>query len=58
LAATAGANLLPKTKAGLAALLEAFLLDQAVIEMSRELQRQSDIIRVPLEGLLQILART
>jgi maltose alpha-D-glucosyltransferase/alpha-amylase len=58
LTATKGSNLLPKTKAGLAALLEAFLLDQAVIEMSRELQRHSDIIRVPLEGLLQIVAQT
>jgi maltose alpha-D-glucosyltransferase/alpha-amylase len=56
LAVTGKSNLLPKTKAGLAALLEAFLLDQAVIEMSRELQRGSEIIRVPLEGILQIVA--
>jgi maltose alpha-D-glucosyltransferase/alpha-amylase len=56
LVATAKSDLLPKTKAGLAALLEAFLLDQAVIEMSRELQRRSEIIRVPLEGILQIVA--
>jgi len=56
LTAIGDTTLLPKTKAGLAALLEAFLLDQAVIEMSRELQRQSEIIRVPLEGILQIVA--
>jgi maltose alpha-D-glucosyltransferase/alpha-amylase len=56
LAATAESDLLPKTKAGLAALLEAFLLDQAVIEMSRELLRRSEVIRVPLEGILQIVA--
>jgi maltose alpha-D-glucosyltransferase / alpha-amylase len=54
--ATAKSDLLPKTKPGLAALLEAFLLDQAVIEMSRELQRRSEVIRVPLEGILQIVA--
>jgi maltose alpha-D-glucosyltransferase / alpha-amylase len=56
LTATGKSNLLPNTKAGIAALLEAFLLDQAVIEMSRELQRQSEVIRVPLEGILQIIA--
>jgi len=48
-------SLLPKTKEGLAALLEAFLLDQAIIEMRRELQSRSEVIRVPLEGILQIL---
>jgi maltose alpha-D-glucosyltransferase/alpha-amylase len=58
LAATAKSDLLPKTKAGLAALLEAFLLDQAIIEMSRELLRRSEGIRVPLEGILQIIAPT
>jgi maltose alpha-D-glucosyltransferase / alpha-amylase len=54
--ATAKSDLLPKTKPGLVVLLEAFLLDQAVIEMSRELQRRSEVIRVPLEGILQIVA--
>jgi maltose alpha-D-glucosyltransferase/alpha-amylase len=56
LIATAKSDLLPKTKPVLAALLEAFLLDQAIIEMSRELQRRSEGIRVPLEGILQIVA--
>ena len=56
LAATAKSDLLPKIKAGLAALLEAFLLDQAIIEMSRELQRRSEVIHVPLESILQIVA--
>jgi maltose alpha-D-glucosyltransferase/alpha-amylase len=56
LAVTAKTDLLPKTKSGLAALLEAFLLDQAVIEMSRELQYRSEAIRVPLESILQIIA--
>ena len=58
LTATAKSDLLPKTKPGLAALLEAFLLDQAIIEMSRELQRRSEGIRVPLEGILEIVAPT
>jgi maltose alpha-D-glucosyltransferase/alpha-amylase len=56
LAATKNSGLLPESNAGLPALLEAFLLDQAVIEMSRELQRRSEIIRVPLEGILQIVS--
>lgn len=56
LTVTAKSDLLPKTKPALAALLEAFLLDQAVIEMSRELHRRSRHIRVPLEGILQIVA--
>ena len=58
LVATAKSDLLPKTRPGLAALLEAFLLDQAIIEMSRELQRRSESIRVPLEGILEIVAPT
>jgi len=49
-------NLLPKSKPGLAALVEAFLLDQAIIEMSRELNGHSESIRVPLEGILHIVA--
>ena len=56
LAATSKSDLLPKNRPGLAALLEAFLLDQAIIEMSRELHRRSDGIRVPLEGILEIVA--
>jgi maltose alpha-D-glucosyltransferase/alpha-amylase len=56
--ATAQSNLLPKTKQGLAILLEAFLLDQAIIEMNRELQRHSETVRVPLQGILQIVGPT
>src|SRR6185312_8439485 len=56
LAVTKGSGLLPKSNAGLPALLEAFLLDQAIIEMSRELQGRSEVIRVPLEGILQIVS--
>ena len=55
LAAIETSNLLPKATPALAALTEAFLLDQTIIEMSRELQRHSEGIRIPLEGILQIL---
>ncbi len=57
-AATASSGLLPKTKQEVAILLEAFVLDQAIIEMSRELQRHSEMIRVPLQGILQIIGPT
>ena len=40
------------------ALLEAFLLDQAITEMSRELPRHTQRIRVPLEGILKIVSST
>jgi maltose alpha-D-glucosyltransferase/alpha-amylase len=55
LAVTKKSDLLPKTKAGLAALLEAFMLDQAIIEMSRELHHRSEVIRVPLEGIIHLI---
>jgi maltose alpha-D-glucosyltransferase/alpha-amylase len=56
--ATTKSGLLPEGKQCLVALLEAFLLDQAVIEMGRELQARSEVIRVPLEGILHIVAPT
>ena len=56
--ATMKSDLLPKTKESDEAQLEAILLDQAIIEMSRELQRRSEGIRIPLEGILQIVAPT
>jgi maltose alpha-D-glucosyltransferase / alpha-amylase len=55
LAATKTSALLPKTKPDLDVLLHAFLLDQAVIEMGRKLNRHPDLIAVPLQGILQIL---
>lgn len=56
LAAISKSDLLPKTQPGLAALVEAFLLDQAIIEMSRELHNHNESIRIPLEGILHIVA--
>jgi maltose alpha-D-glucosyltransferase/alpha-amylase len=54
-AATKPSPLLPKTRPGLTALIEAFLLDQTVIEMSREPGRHLDRIHVPLQGMLQVI---
>ncbi|MDB6065101.1 MAG: Trehalose synthase [Pedosphaera sp.] len=47
--------LLPRTSRGLTALVEAFMLDQAVMEMSREPDQNLYRIQVPLQGMLQIL---
>jgi maltose alpha-D-glucosyltransferase/alpha-amylase len=58
LTATASSRLLPQTKPGLAVLLEAFLLDQAIIELNRELPRRNEGLRVPLQGILQIVGPT
>ncbi|MDB6020448.1 MAG: trehalose synthase, partial [Pedosphaera sp.] len=54
-AVTKPSPLLPKTKQGITALIEAFLLDQAVIEMSREPDRRLDRVQVPLQGMLQVI---
>ncbi len=56
LTAIAKSNLLPKTKPGFTALTEAFLLDQSIIEMSRELQTLNEDIRIPLEGILHLIS--
>ena len=58
LAAITNSHLLPKTKSGLTALVEAFLLDQAIIEMSRELHTYNEGIRIPLDGILHLIAPT
>ena len=56
LTAIAKSNLLPKSKPGLSALVDAFLLDQAIIEMSRELHTHNESIRIPLEGILRFIS--
>ncbi len=53
LAATKASDLLPKTKQGIEVLLEAFLLDQAVVQMRRDLDHHPDLIQVPMQAILQ-----
>ena len=35
--------------------MQAFLIDQAVIEMARALNRHPDLIDIPLQAILQII---
>ncbi|MDB6016047.1 MAG: trehalose synthase [Pedosphaera sp.] len=53
---TKSSPLLPTTSQGLTALMEAFLLDQTVMEIRPGPDRQLDFIHVPLQGMLQMLS--
>ena len=54
-AASAG-DLLPSAKDQLAVLLDAFLLEKAVAELEYELTHRPDWVRIPVRGILQLLA--
>lgn len=49
---------LPKTQADLQVLLDAFVLEKAVYELSYELNNRPDWARIPLRGILQLLETT
>jgi maltose alpha-D-glucosyltransferase/alpha-amylase len=53
---TKSSPLLPRTSRDLTALMEAFLLDQTVMEIRPGPDRQLDFIYVPLQGMLQMLS--
>ncbi|MBI2304763.1 MAG: maltose alpha-D-glucosyltransferase [Chloroflexi bacterium] len=55
LATMKNASLLPQNPEELKVLLEAYLLEKAVYEMGYELNNRPSWIRVPLEGILQLL---
>jgi maltose alpha-D-glucosyltransferase/alpha-amylase len=55
--ATDGSSLLPKTKEGLAVLLEAFLLDQSITELGRLWYCDKQKMGVPLQGILRIIGQ-
>src|SRR6185503_12191745 len=46
---------LPRSRAQLAALLDAFLLDKAVYELNYELNNRPAWVQIPVEGVLQLL---
>jgi maltose alpha-D-glucosyltransferase / alpha-amylase len=48
----AGKSLLPATEAGVAALLDAYLMDKALYELLYELDNRPTWVRIPLWGLL------
>ncbi len=51
-------NLLPKDKAELEMLLEAHLLEKAIYEVGYELNNRPDWVKIPLEGILQLIQPT
>jgi len=57
-AAAAGAAFLPPDRAQVEALLDAFLLDKALYEVSYEMNNRPGWVRVPLQGLLGLLSRS
>ena len=48
-------NLLPKDKGELEMLLEAHLLEKAIYEVGYELNNRPDWVKIPLEGILQLV---
>jgi maltose alpha-D-glucosyltransferase/alpha-amylase len=55
LAALAGTALLPAAPDDLRVLLEAYLLEKALHQLSHELQHRPDWVRVPLQGIRELL---
>jgi maltose alpha-D-glucosyltransferase/alpha-amylase len=52
-----GASFIPDDRQHLAILLEAFLLDKALHELHYELNHRPDWLRIPLQGMTQLLDR-
>jgi maltose alpha-D-glucosyltransferase/alpha-amylase len=55
LAAANQGSFLPRNRVELQILLDAFLLEKAVYELSYELNNRPDWVRIPLHGILQLL---
>ena len=55
LAESAGTSHLPKTRAELQVLLDAYLLEKALYEVAYELNNRPDWVRIPLRGVLDLL---
>jgi maltose alpha-D-glucosyltransferase/alpha-amylase len=49
-------GLVPKDISTLALLLEASLLEKAIYEVGYELNNRPDWVRIPLEGILQLVS--
>jgi len=58
LTATAESDFLPKTQKELQILLDGYTLQKAVYELGYELNNRPDWVRIPMEGILQILETT
>jgi maltose alpha-D-glucosyltransferase/alpha-amylase len=49
---------IPRNRADLRILLDAFVLEKAIYELSYELNNRPDWVRIPLRGIVQLLATT
>lgn len=54
--ATRQSAFMPKTSAEIALLLEIYLLEKAVYELSYELNNRPDWLELPIAGILQLMA--
>ena len=53
-----GANFLPSTDEELRILLDVYMTDKALYEVSYELNNRPDWVRIPLTGILKLIHRT
>jgi maltose alpha-D-glucosyltransferase/alpha-amylase len=51
-----GASFLPASRAETATLLDVYMLDKTLLELAAELKERPERVRIPLQGILQILA--
>ena len=58
LKAAGGADFIPRDREELRILLDAFLLDKAIYELSYELNNRPDWVAIPLQGISQVLRRS
>jgi len=56
LKAADGADFIPRDREELRILLDAFLLDKAIYELSYELNNRPDWVAIPLQGINQVLS--
>ncbi len=55
LKAAAGATFLPPTEADLQMMMEVFLLRKAIYELGYELNNRPDWVKIPLQGILNLM---
>src|SRR5258708_8409352 len=53
-----GSSFLPRTREEFQILLDAYLLEKATYELSYELNSRPEWVRIPLQGILQLLGAT
>ena len=53
--AAGDAAFIPKERQDMALLLDSYLLEKALYEVSQELQNRPDWVRIPLQGVLQLV---